>query len=282
MKKAIHHLLVSKYSKEGFEEVSDHVSVEEPLEIIVAYGSAKRRQTKSISVTMRTPDGNDSELALGFLFSEGLIHHKNDVLTVKYAASTLSKSSEQNIIRVELSEKAAFNPEQLNRHFYAASSCGICGKSSIEMVQQNSSFQITDNQLLISKSMLFSLPKKLKEAQEQFLLTGGIHASFLYNLKENIGLVKEDIGRHNALDKIIGCAFQTKSLPLQYHLLVLSGRLSFELVQKAWMAGIPIIAAIGAPSSLAIELAEEVGITLIGFLKEDRFNVYSHGWRVGK
>lgn len=229
---------------------------------------------------MRTPDGNDRELALGFLFSEGLIHQKSDVLTVKYAASTLSESSEQNIIRVELSEKATFNPEQLNRHFYAASSCGICGKTSIEMVQQNSSFQIADNQFFITKEMLFSLPKKLKEAQNQFLLTGGIHASFLFNLKENIVLVKEDIGRHNALDKIIGCAFQEETLPLQQHLLLVSGRLSFELVQKAWMAGIPIIAAIGAPSSLAIELADEVGITLIGFLKDDRFNVYTHRKRI--
>jgi FdhD protein len=269
MKKSIDKIQIVRYLKNDISEKNDFISVEEPLEITVAYGSAAHRQRKNISVTMRTPDNNDFELAMGFLYSEGLILKKNDVLSVRYIDST-----NENRVQVELNAQVVLDTERLERHFYAASSCGICGKSSIEMIQNNSSFVILPDHFFISKEILYTLPAQLRKVQQQFERTGGLHASALFNDKGEILLLKEDVGRHNALDKIIGWAFQNQQLPLQNHLLLVSGRLSFELVQKAWMAGISMIAAIGAPSSLALQLAEEVGITIIGFLKEDSFNVY--------
>lgn len=243
--------------------VEDVVAVEAPLEIQIQHSNED--QAKAISVTMRTP-GNDLDLALGFLFTEGLI---KDYHQVKKAFSF-----GENSVVVQLNEGQTIALENSERNFYTTSSCGVCGKSSIEAIQTISQFKIR-NSVVPSEEILFGLKKTLEKQQSLFSLTGGIHAAALFNLKGEIEFVQEDVGRHNALDKLIGEAFQKQQLPLENHILLLSGRASFELVQKAIMAGIDTIVAVGAPSSLAVELAREHGQTLIGFLKQDSFNIYS-------
>ena len=243
----------------------DDIAVEEPLEIIIRYGSVQKRQLKTIAVTMRTPC-DDAFLAIGFLFTEGLIFQKDDVLSYRFL--------EDNRIVIDFKESFAFDVEKLNRHFYTTSSCGVCGKASIEAISTDSCFVLRKNYPVISKHIIQNLTAQLFDNQSLFSKTGGVHASALFNTEGVLLKLFEDVGRHNALDKLIGWAFQNEHLPLSHSILLVSGRVSFELVQKAIMAGIPIIAAIGAPSSLAIDLAEQNGMTLIGFLKENTMNVY--------
>ncbi len=257
----------------------DILSVEEPLEIRIGYGAEAARVQKNISVTMRTP-GNDLELALGFLFTEGIIASYHDVAAV-YHTSMECSSQKENIVQVELTENFIPHLVQSDRNFYTTSSCGVCGKSSIQSIRTVSPFgHLGKPQLNLSKEILYELPGKLKAAQSGFVATGGIHASGLFTIEGDMVLLREDVGRHNALDKLIGNALVSNSLPLDRHILLLSGRASFELIQKAAMAGISIVAAIGAPSSLAVELATEFDMTLLGFLKEDRFNIYSSSDRI--
>ena len=259
--------------KQIMEQEVDWVAVEEPLEIRLVFGPKKQRIQKSIAVTMRTP-GQDFDLVRGFLFTEGIINHREPILQMRYSGNQLQEQAQENILTITIQEDYPIDISQLSRHFYTASSCGVCGKTSIEMVQTNTVFLLPKGKPLMYKALLEAAPKKLLEAQKTFEKTGGLHAAGLFSTDGELILLREDVGRHNALDKLIGAALKQKMLPLKHYFLLLSGRLSFELVQKALMAGIPIVAAVGAPSSLAVELAETNGMSLIGFLKKDYFNVY--------
>ncbi|MGK6340722.1 formate dehydrogenase accessory sulfurtransferase FdhD [Chryseobacterium sp. DT-3] len=255
---------------------TDDVSVEEPLEIRVSYDAEDKKESKNISVTMRTP-GNDAELAIGFLFTEGIISSRQQIKSTYFPEGECSKNSE-NIVIVELTE--GFVPELMkaDRNFYTTSSCGVCGKGSIESIRTVSSFRNHKKEnTTLSLETLYQLSEKLQSFQNNFSATGGIHASGIFDSEGNLLALREDVGRHNALDKIIGYALSSDLLPLNDKILVLSGRASFELIQKAAMAGITIVAAIGAPSSLAVDLAKEFDITLLGFLRDSRFNIYHSG-----
>ncbi|WP_343706246.1 formate dehydrogenase accessory sulfurtransferase FdhD [Flavobacterium sp.] len=265
---------ITKINAFNSEAVLDMLSVEEPLEIKILYGPENQRMQKNISVTMRTP-GNDHELATGFLFTEGIIPSYSVIKEVSHLAGQCTRQK-QNSIQVELREDFIPQLMQADRNFYTTSSCGVCGKSSIESIKTVSPFSVKNKTVLhLSRKILSQLPQKLRTAQNDFSNTGGIHASGLFSVDGNLILLHEDVGRHNALDKLIGSALSADLLPLNKHILLLSGRASFELIQKAAMAGISAVAAIGAPSSLAVDLAKEFNMTLIGFLREDRFNVYN-------
>ena len=251
----------------------DFVAVEEPLEIKLLVGDSTAAQP--ISVTMRTP-GNDESLALGFLFTEGIIKHGNDVQSIH-----LTEDPSGNALTVQLKSNVTVDLAKLERHFYTTSSCGVCGKASLEAVQQQCNIELPKTQWKVPSQVLYSLPDSLRNQQANFAQTGGIHGCALFDLDGNFILSAEDVGRHNALDKLIGhCILSMPTIPLSNHILMLSGRISFELVQKAAMAGIRFIAAVGAPSSLAIDLAEDMGITLVGFLRGERCNIYTHPHRV--
>lgn len=258
-------------------EGADKVTVEEPLEIRVVHGAAGERDDTCLSVTMRTP-GQDAELALGFLLGEGIVAASDDVLDVAHHGPSSPDKGIRNTIRVELAEHVNLDPDALLRHFYVTSSCGVCGKASLDAVR----LQITSRQsapFAASARALRDLPKALGDAQVEFGRTGGLHAAAAFDGDGRIVRLREDIGRHNALDKLVGSFFGTDLLPTFG--LLLSGRASFELLQKAAVAGVQMVAAIGAPSSLAVELAREQGMTLLGFLTEDRFNLYSGVERIG-
>ena len=242
---------------------NDWVAREEPLEI--------RIQGRSIAVTMRTP-GNDEELACGFLLSEGLLHQREDVMEVAHCLSG-ENAILGNILNVFVSPHVRVNFDQLTRHVFASSSCGLCGKASIESVHQ--SFPPIDAIPPLDPDFIRSLPDKLLTAQAAFAKTGGLHAAALFDKSGNLLALREDVGRHNAVDKAIGWAFLNEQLPLSEHILLVSGRASFEIMQKALAARIPVVAAISAPSSLAVDFARQSRQTLIGFLRPPSFNVYS-------
>jgi FdhD protein len=247
--------------------VMDSLSVEEPLEIWIETEIEGDRQSRVVAVTMRTP-GNDSELAAGFLFTEGIISSPADI-------DTIEQDEKCNVVKIALKQGVKVDMESLNRHSFVASSCGVCGKKSIAAVVNRHKYQIGSNQATVKAEIISSLPDILRKAQSDFDTTGGIHASALFDLKGKLLVVREDVGRHNALDKLIATQLLNNNLPLSEHILLLSGRASFELVQKAAHAGIAILAAVGAPSSLAVQLAAESGMTLIGFVRGTRFNIYT-------
>lgn len=263
-------------------EQPDLVVVEEPLEIRLGYGAADNRQQKSISVTMRTPTGHDFELAMGFLFTESIVNHFGQILSIHYCTDN-QQQQQENIVRVELHPNVRFDFQKLERFSYTTSSCGICGKASIEAIQHQCPTPIISS-LSVSSHLIYQLSNIVEEKQVFFKHTGGSHVAALVRLKNadsgDLLLIREDIGRHNALDKVIGAAFQQNLLPLADSLLFMSSRASFELIQKAVMAGISIMVCVGAPSSLAIETARSFGITLIGFSRENSFNVYCESQRV--
>lgn len=245
----------------------DWLAVEEPLEIQLAYTNAAGKPlSRTVAVTMRTP-GRDALLAAGFLFTEGIIRDREQVADII--------QSGDNHVRVQLVAGATPLLGNAERNFYTTSSCGVCGKSGIEAIRTVSAFTIPAKRAAVNAAVLYRLPQLLREQQAVFDSTGGLHASALFDLQGRFITLQEDVGRHNALDKIIGAALLEGRLPLQEVILLLSGRASFELVQKAVMAGIPVIAAVGAPSSLAVSLAREQGLTLAGFLRGERFNLYS-------
>lgn len=277
MSKRILPIQCKTYEQGQMKEKSDLVVVEEPLEIRIGFGEIHHRSQKSISVTMRTP-GHDEELALGFLFTEGILKKYEDVVSVKHCTDLGKSEERENIIRVELKEGVAIDLKNADRNFYTTSSCGICGKTSIESVE--SSCSPVHAEIQFQKKILLSLPQQLRAAQPVFEHTGGLHAAGLFDFNGNLILLREDVGRHNATDKVIGTALFKELIPCRNYLLMLSGRISFELVQKAAMAGIPLVAAVGAPSTLAIDLAQKLNITLCGFLRDQRFNIYSHPNRV--
>ncbi len=260
-------------------QTADALAIEEPLEIRLDYGTVNDRTVKSISVTMRTP-GHDAELAAGFLFTEGIVRNREDIAAVEHCFIACAENKE-NVIQVSLAGGVMPNLHNAERNFYTTSSCGVCGKGSINAIRTVSAFTNQNNdQISINAEQLYDLPVILKQHQAVFADTGGLHASALFNLKGELQLVREDVGRHNALDKLIGAALNKKQLPLSESILLLSGRASFELVQKAAMAGINIIVAVGAPSSLAVELAAEFNITLAGFLRNKHFNIYTAAHRI--
>jgi FdhD protein len=257
----------------------DAVAVEEPLEIRLAYrGPDGRRTEQSISVTMRTP-GEDAELAAGFLFTEGIVGARSDIVSIGPCGPPAANGL-TNVVRVELATGVAVDLNRLERHFYTSSSCGVCGKSSLEAVAVQGRYDIHSTTQQIGADRLGALPEGLRGQQAAFDATGGLHASGLFDMDGKVIFAREDVGRHNALDKLIGHALLQDLLPLSAYGIVVSGRASFELLQKAMMAGVPTVAAVGAPSSLAVDLAREFGITLVGFLKAGQFNVYSRPDRI--
>ncbi|HEY9002864.1 MAG TPA: formate dehydrogenase accessory sulfurtransferase FdhD [Mucilaginibacter sp.] len=258
--------------------INDTLAIEEPLEIRLEYGNANKRQTKNISVTMRTP-GNDAELALGFLFTEGITRKQEDIESAKHCFIACAENKE-NVIQISLKEGIEPQLHNTERNFYTTSSCGVCGKASINSIKTVSTYNNNATENQVNADVLYQLPSILQKHQKVFADTGGLHASALFNFEGELLLVREDVGRHNALDKLIGATLNKNLLPLDQYILLLSGRISFELVQKAAMAGITIIAAVGAPSSLAVQLAEEFNITLVGFLRDQRFNIYTQPKRI--
>jgi FdhD protein len=264
-------------------EVEDVLAVEEPLEIRLGFQDGTH---KAISITMRTP-GDDGELAVGFLFTEGIIHTPKKIKQIRHcglkigrAEGTVDRAAalNSNTIRVDLSETDV-DLKKLERHFYTSSSCGVCGKSSIEALRSQAEI-LPNSKFVVGEKMIHRLPTLLRESQDVFERTGGLHASALFSIDGSLDIVREDVGRHNALDKVIGAKFLAAEMPLSEKILLVSGRASFELVQKALMAGISILAAVGAPSSLAVELAKEYNMTLVGFVRDERFNIYAGPERI--
>jgi FdhD protein len=253
----------------------DAIAVEEPLEIrILKAGSQDNGGTgRPVSITMRTP-GHDSELALGFLYGEGLLREPRDVFDVRPCGPT------GNVIRVTVRSDLPLDLDRLSRNFYTTSSCGVCGKASIEAVTASAGIRPVAKGMIVREPLLRVLPDKLRASQSGFAETGGMHAVGLFSAGGEFIASREDVGRHNAMDKLVGAALRDGELPWSQRIVLLSGRASFELIQKAMMAGAPLVAAIGAPSTLAVELAESAGITLVAFLRPGGCNVYTHGARV--
>lgn len=267
------HTTIIKITNGTALQVDDTLAVEEPLEIRLSFVTDGCRDEKNISVTMRTP-GNDVELACGFLFTEGIVSDARDIASAEAVGD--------NVVVVKLVDTVMPAINKLDRNFYTTSSCGVCGKASIDAVK--TLCDVNDDYpydgLQCTAELVCSLPGILRNAQSVFEQTGGLHACALFDMQGKLLSLREDVGRHNALDKLIGAALAAGQLPLDKNILMLSGRASFELVQKAAMAGIKIIAAVGAPSSLAVQMAEEWNMTLVGFLRGNKFNIYSGAQRI--
>jgi FdhD protein len=247
----------------------DDLVAEEPLEIRIAGAP--------VAVTMRTP-GNDFDLAVGFLLTEGLVQRPEQVRTIQ--TCSWKQSGEFNVVDVVLGDDAPRFDPAASRAFYTTSSCGLCGKASIDAIRTRAQWTVADDPLRVSASLVQSLPDRLREAQRVFERTGGLHAAGLFDAHGDLVCLREDVGRHNAVDKVIGWAATQRRVPLRSHVLAVSGRASFELVQKALMAGIPMLVAVSAPSSLAVELAEESGMTVAGFVRDGTMNVYTGAERI--
>ena len=248
----------------------DTLATEEPMEIRLLSGETKQ----TVAVTMRTP-GADFELAAGFLYGEGIVSSPEDILKISYCVDAdLDAEQQYNIVNVELRDGRGYDLRPLERHFYTTSACGVCGKASLEQLELRGC-PVTPAGPEVAAEVIYSLPSKLREAQGLFEATGGLHAAALFDAEGNLVALKEDVGRHNATDKLIGWALLEGGVPLNNHIVMVSGRSSFEILQKCLVAGVPVVCAISAPSSLAVEVAQQFGITLVGFLRGNRFNVYS-------
>ncbi len=254
---------------------SDTLATEEPLEIRLVSGAS--RQT--IAVTMRTP-GADFELAAGFLYGEGIISSADDIRGISYCVDPEVDAEQQyNIVNVELRPGLGYDPQPLERHFYTTSACGVCGKASLEQLELRGCAVLPQGPA-ISAEIIYSLPEKLRQSQGLFEVTGGLHAAALFDSGGDLHALREDVGRHNATDKLFGWALMERKLPLHDRLVMVSGRSSFEILQKCLVAGVPVVCAVSAPSSLAVDVARQFGITLIGFLRDRRFNVYAFPERI--
>jgi FdhD protein len=258
-------MTILRWNGQSVCDAPDELAIEEPLEI--------RVRGRAVSVTMRTP-GYDAELAAGFLLSEGIIHGHRDVLRIEHC----SRNEDDNVLNVVLAPEVAVDFDRLTRHVFASSSCGLCGKATIESITRH--VAPIESSLKISAAIIASLPEKMRADQQTFDRTGGLHAAALFDASGRLIVLREDVGRHNAVDKVIGHCLLNDLLPLENYLLLVSGRSSFEIMQKALAARVPIVAAISAPSSLAMEFAEAGNQTLIGFLNSQRMNIYTHPRRV--
>ena len=262
---SVHIPNVIRYRDGAVSHAPDDLAHEEPLEI--------RVRGRAVSVTMRTP-GHDDELAAGFLLTEGLIRQRDDVLRIE----PCGRNEEGNLLNVLLAPEVYVDFDKLTRHVFASSSCGLCGKATIDAVR--GTFPPVESDLKIDAGALLKMPDAMRQRQATFDRTGGLHAAALFDREGNLLVLREDVGRHNAVDKVIGHALLNNFMPLDQRILVVSGRSSFEIVQKALAARLPLIAAVSAPSSLAVQFAQENNQTLVGFLREGRMNIYSHPSRI--
>ena len=270
---------VFKFKSENLDDFNDHISIEEPVEIIIKYKDKEIWVEKTISVTMRTP-GDDEDLVRGFLFNEKIIEKIDYIEKIELTGKPTEQYGLKNKIIVTINNSDNIDVDKIKRNFLTSSSCGVCGKSSLDALEIIKKDKILKSNPKISKEVLMSSPKKLRQNQSEFSKTGGIHASGLFTAQGDIVAIKEDVGRHNALDKLIGYALKENLLDNTSQFLACSGRLNFDLVQKALMANIGILIGVGAPTSLAIDLANKFDMTLVGFVKEDSFNIYSNKDRI--
>lgn len=270
---------ISKVSGDKRSSCDDHVAVEEPLEVQLSSKTAGAAAAKSIYITMRTP-GHDKELALGFLFTEAIVSSFDEVSEISHTGESDPDSGLRNVVRIELKPDIDVDVGRLQRHFYTTSSCGVCGKASIEALYVTGVRSLKNKGATYGRELVATLPDKLLEQQRLFSQTGGLHAAAAFDEQGELVVVREDVGRHNAVDKVIGTLLMHNDIPADNMGLLVSGRASFELVQKALVAGIPTLIAVGAPSSLAITLAGEYGMTLIGFLRGSGFNIYTGAQRI--
>ena len=250
---------------------TDQLAAEEPLAILITHGPARDRSRTTLSITLRTP-GHDAELATGFLFAEGVVGHREQILAVE-------PGQDGNIIRVDLHPEVVVDLGRLDRRGYVTSSCGVCGKTALDAIEAVCEGPQPGG-TPVPASVIHTLPDRLREAQPGFARTGGLHAAGLFDGEGNLLAVREDVGRHNAVDKLVGSEFLAGRVPLHRRLMLVSGRAGFELVQKAAAAGVPVFAAVGAPSGLAVRLARELGVTLLGFVRDGRFNIYTGAERI--
>ncbi len=272
----INRMSIERFSGAALLPAVDSVAVEEPLELRLRYREGGADVVKGLAVTMRTP-GDDPELAAGFLFTEGILRAPADLVAITREGRD---EAEGNILVVALAPDVVIDTSRLERHFYTTSSCGICGKASLEAVRMAACPDLPREGLRIPAALLTLLPEMLAGGQPLFEHTGGLHAAALFDAAGRLQAVREDVGRHNAVDKLLGVQFLAGRMPLHDRILMVSGRAGLELVQKALMAGIPVMAAVGAPTSLAVRLARAFGMTLVGFLRDGRYNVYSGSWRL--
>ncbi|HSI78686.1 MAG TPA: formate dehydrogenase accessory sulfurtransferase FdhD [Lunatimonas sp.] len=270
---------IKKFTGATTVEEADLIAVEEPLQLRLQWESDGVWNDKVLSITMRTP-GHDFDLAMGFLWAENIIQRKEDILLIRYC-KRVKPEEKGNVLLIRLSNDHKIPATVWERNFLTNSSCGICGKSAISAVTCLDEGPINIKVPLVSPEILHQLTSSLIDEQTGFKYTGGLHAAALFDLEGKILLLREDVGRHNALDKLIGAALKQNLLPAEDRIVLLSGRVSYEMVQKSVRAGIPILAAVGAPSSLAVDLALDKGTTLIGFLRNQRFNCYTHSERIG-
>lgn len=274
-----HAVDISKVSKDLQQARADNVAVEEPLEIRLGYSTPDGRASRSVSITMRTP-GNDEELAAGFLYTESIVKRSGDIISIEACGPPAPDSGNHNVVRVELGPDVEVDLGKLQRHFYTTSSCGVCGKTSLDALRVIGVESMAENRATFAKETLTAVPDSLREAQATFEKTGGLHAAAAFSSKGDLVVTMEDVGRHNAVDKVVGSLLIEDRLPASDLGLIVSGRASFELMQKTLVAGIPLLAAVSAPSSLAVQLAQEFDMTLVGFLRGDTFNIYAGEQRI--
>jgi FdhD protein len=258
---------------------TDVIAVEEPLEIRLVFEEAGRAIEQSISITMRTP-GDDFELAAGFCFNEGIVQGCDEIERISYCVGLEKEKQHYNVVSVYLRPGSRVDPERLLRHFYTTSSCGVCGKTSLDALRIRGCPALPEGRPMISTEIIHTLPAKLRREQSVFEKTGGLHAAALFDTHGSFISLREDVGRHNAVDKLVGEQLLAQRLPLHDCLMIVSGRASFEILQKALSAGIPVVAAVGAPSSLAVSVASEFGMTLLGFVRGESFNIYAGTQRI--
>ena len=270
---------VLKYSSNNFKDVDDLVSIEEPLEISLKYKEKDNWIEQTLSITMRTP-GNDQDLVRGFLFNEQIVKSLNDIDNIESYGDKVGQYKIQNKILATLNNSENVNISKIKRDFLTNSSCGVCGKSSLDALEIIKTTKTNASEPKISKDVIIQSPDILREGQSEFSKTGGIHASGLFNSDGKLIALREDVGRHNALDKLIGCVLEKNQFDPKDQFITCSGRLNFELVQKVLMTDIGIMIGVGAPTSLAIDLANKFDITLIGFVKRDSFNIYTNNKKV--
>ncbi|MDH4126388.1 MAG: formate dehydrogenase accessory sulfurtransferase FdhD [Gammaproteobacteria bacterium] len=270
---------ISKVRDGVAETLADDVAVEEPLEIRLGYSTPDGRATRSISITMRTP-GHDRELAAGFLYTEGIVHQRQEIASIEPCGPAAPDSGNHNVIRIDLANGVEVDLGRLQRHFYTTSSCGVCGKTSLEALRVAGAQSQHGNTTRFRRPALVGVPGALRSAQLSFDTTGGLHAAAAFSPEGDLITIMEDVGRHNAVDKVLGSLLLNNELPATGLGLMVSGRASFELMQKTLLAGMPLLAAISAPSSLAVQLAREFHMSLIGFLRGDTFNIYAGAERI--